>query len=140
MVKEITSTAFLKSQKRGNQEGESKYTIRGQRAEEPLLRQFFESDFGKRENFVAIYHTGLIVREHSSHIRDSPDAVVILEEDDGEKVAIPVEVKGRVSANTFLRQREKIKKFLNQYNDPSRHSLSRNKDFFGLRLMHSMMI
>ena len=37
---EIMSASFLKSQKRGNQEGESKYTIWGQRAEEPLLCQF----------------------------------------------------------------------------------------------------
>ena len=137
---EIMSAAFLNSQKRGNQEGESKCTIRGQCAEEPLLRQFFESDFGKRENFVAMYRTGLIVREDSSHICDSPDAVVILEEDDGEKVAMPVEVKGRVSDNTFLRQREKIKNISINTIIHQGTVLVKTKSFSGLRLMYLMII
>ena len=60
----------------GNEEGQIKYSIRGQRAEEPLLHQFFEV-MKNEADVVSLYRTGLVVGSIGSYVRDSPDAVLI---------------------------------------------------------------
>ena len=46
----VLKSAFLKPLKKGEEEGETSYTVKGQRAEKPVLRYFFDKagkkDFG----------------------------------------------------------------------------------------------
>ncbi len=50
-----------------------------------------------------LYSPGLIKRVEKEYIRDSADGVVFVEKEDGIRVGTPVEVKSRVSPNTFHR-------------------------------------
>jgi hypothetical protein len=139
--------SFLKSQKRGTKEGESKYTLRGQRAEKPLLLQFFDLMQDEQSieifggEFKAMYQCGLVMNsslEDCSYIRDSPDAVVMYKADGCDLRAIPVEVKGRVNANTFHRQREQITQFfVKNCNYEPRTSMMCSERAFRLRLKSS---
>ena len=68
--------SFMKPLKKGVEEGTSKYTLAGQRAEEPLLRAFFKSN-AKSLNLRAIYQPGLVENYNNHCERTSADAVVI---------------------------------------------------------------
>ena len=93
------STTLLKPLKKGEDDGKSKYTLHGQRAEQPLLRQLFSScKYDK--NLEAVYTTGLVAHGKHEYVCDSPDVVVIRRFGSGEN-AVPVEVKARMSSSTF---------------------------------------
>ena len=104
----VLKSGFLKPEKKGDDEGEKSYTLKGQRAEKPVLQRFY--DYGE-EKFAlkAMYCTGLNTsagNNYNTIIRNSPDASVINEYDE----AVPVEVKNRVTPATFRRQIEAIQR------------------------------
>ena len=78
-ITEFLASTFLNFLKKGRDEGQSKYTSHGHRAEKPFLLQFWEimnsTDIGS--NFEAIYCPGLVHKKEKLHIRDSADEVVI---------------------------------------------------------------
>eukprot|EP00984_Skeletonema_dohrnii_P022467 scaffold11588_cov77-Skeletonema_dohrnii-CCMP3373.AAC.2 len=128
----LLKQSFLEKQKAGNEEGGSKYTVAGQRAELPLIQQFYEKyhdscgslsgELSADSTIEAIYHTGLVKSKYKDYVRDSADAVAIITPDAEEgdcgsinddsgsikSIAVPIEVKARVSRNTFHAQRERI--------------------------------
>ena len=105
MVKAMLSSLFMKPLKKGNEEGESKYATLGRRLDKPTLRTFWL--FLQKENSFSaepesLYVPGLVKRIKKNHVRDSSDGVIIVKENNT-KTATPIEVKGRVSINTFHR-------------------------------------
>lgn len=117
LMVEMLKSSFLKSQQHGNDEGMSGYTLAGQRAEEPILRQFFDRLYhkDKREDpnvAVSIYRPGLVERKGFNGIGTSADAVIIsrktVDEDQEKVVMMPVEVKARVSRTTYRRAKNRF--------------------------------
>ena len=96
-MKALLDASFINSFKQGNEEGQSKYALMGQLLEDPTLESFWkyneqeEDAFGK---FESLYQPGLVKKKEKPLVIDSSDGVVIVNRD-GEKTAIPIEVKAR---------------------------------------------
>jgi len=54
------------------------------------------------EDYQCLYQPGLIKKESRPFIKDSADGVIITK-NNGDKTAVPVEAKARVSPNTYHR-------------------------------------
>ena len=93
-----------------------------QRVEGPALEAVWElilknEPFGGTStnvDFQSFYEPGLVQKRGQPHIRDSSDGVILVKDRHGKR-ADPVEVKARVSANTFHRT-------VNRYNQ--KHGLA----------------
>ena len=125
----VLRSAFLKPQKKGVEEGEKSYTVKGQRAEQPVLKYFFEkrgkNDFGLKSMYV----TGLNAKRYKNYntiVRHSPDAAVINDDD----YSAPVEVKNRVTAGTLQRQIESIKRIFKKSFDCDCWSMVRREGVY----------
>ena len=129
---EVLRSGFMKPQKQGKEEGEKAYTLKGQRAERPILEMFYEL-VKDDEKFDAMYHLGLAAtsvngrpseNNHDTIVRTSADAYVIYtSSDDDVQSACPIEVKNRVSPSTFTRQIEAIKRTCKNKGDTARWSV-----------------
>ena len=97
----------MKPLRPGNEEGKSKYTLLGQRLEKPALQTFW--DYLKDNNvtegnteYQTLFSPGLVQKTKKPYVRDSSDGV-LLQKVNGVKEAVPVEIKARVTPNTFHR-------------------------------------
>ncbi len=92
-------------------EGGSKYTLAGQRAELPIIKQLHEQTEDKDDmlpwEIETIYRVGLALNRKNPALRDSSDAIAIIKRGD-ERLLATVEVKGRVTPRTFHAQRNKL--------------------------------
>ena len=97
MVK-MLGNSFLKSQRKGNEEGMSKYTLAGQRAELQIMRGFFKSysNSSNRDGF-ALYRPGLVENNDDPCVKTSADGLLVGPwSSDGNFINVPIEVKSRV--------------------------------------------
>lgn len=114
----LWSSSLLKPLKKGNDEGLSKYTAKGQLQEEPLLRSFYRRmtlHHCKRDKLEGLYRPGLVAMNASSsssyqhYLRDSADGVACFTDNEtGVQYYAPVEIKSRVTPNTGIRERERL--------------------------------
>ena len=120
LTKAMISASFLKPLKSSTEV--SKHSTMGQRLEKPAHKAFWQhihmdKSFGCLKtgvDYQSLYSPGLVRKIDKPYIRGSADAVLLVK-DNGVKSAIPVEGKGKVTANTYHNT-------VNRFND--KHGLS----------------
>ena len=112
LMVEMLRSSFLKPlKKKGGEEGTSKYTLAGQRAERPILKELFSRLESRNDDGYtrALYQPGLVRKHEENATRTSADGVIVtVHESHGRRVD-PVEVKSRVSKNSFHRMIRRLK-------------------------------
>ena len=111
VIVSLLKSTFMKPQKKGNSEGQLQYARLGHELEDVFINEFYNHDGGQQGVAIkAIFGTGIVMHQEKPYLKDSPDALLIT--DDDEK--IPIEVKGRVSVNTFRSERSNFEEHFSQ--------------------------
>ena len=117
LTKTMSSALFVKSMKTGHGKDQTKYASIGQCVERPAMEAVWgyilkNEPFGgtsTNDDFQSLYQPGLVQKRGQLYIRCSSDGVILVKDCHGKR-ADPIEVKARVSANTFHRT-------VNQFNE-----------------------